>query len=85
MFESVFGVVSAMFGWDSLGKFVLIAGLLLVALGGLMFLVGKVPFLGRLPGDIVIEREKFHFTFPLTTCILLSALLTLAAWLLGRR
>ena len=74
-----------MFGWDSLGKFFLIAGLLLVALGGLIFLVGKVPFLGRLPGDIVIERENFRFTFPLTTCVLLSALLTLAAWLLGRR
>ena len=85
MFESVFGVVSAMFGWDSLGKFFLIAGLLLVALGGLMVLAGKVPFLGRLPGDIVVERENFRFTFPLATCILLSALLTLAAWLLGRR
>ena len=74
-----------MFGWDSLGKFFLIAGLLLVALGGLLFLAGKVPFLGRLPGDIVIERENFRFSLPLTTCLLLSAVLTLAAWLLGRR
>ena len=74
-----------MFGWDSLGKFFLIAGLLLVALGGLLFLAGKVPFLGRLPGDIVIERENFRFSFPLTTCLVLSAVLTLAAWLLDRR
>ncbi len=74
-----------MFGWDSLGKFLVIAGLLLVALGGLMFLVGKVPFLGRLPGDIVIERENFRFYFPLATCVLLSAMLTLLMWLVGRR
>ena len=74
-----------MFGWDWLGKFLIIAGLLLLALGGLLFLVGKVPFLGRLPGDIVVEREHFRFYFPLATCLLLSAILTLAAWLLGRR
>jgi hypothetical protein len=74
-----------MFGWDSLGKFLMIAGLLLLALGGLMFLVGKVPFLGRLPGDIVVERENFRFYFPLATCLLLSAVLTLIFWLLGRR
>ncbi len=74
-----------MSGWDALGKFFLIAGLLLVAPGGLMFLAGKVPFLGRLPGDIVIDRENFRSYFPLTTCIFLSALLTLIFWLLGRR
>lgn len=74
-----------MFGWDWVGKFLMIAGLLLLALGGLLFLAGKVPFLGRLPGDIVIERENFRFYFPLATCLLLSAILTLAAWLLGRR
>jgi len=74
-----------MFGWDSLGKLLVVAGLLLVGLGGLLLLGGKVPFLGRLPGDIVIEREHFRFAFPLATCLLLSAVLTLAAWLLSRR
>jgi hypothetical protein len=74
-----------MFGWDSLGKFLMIAGVLLLALGGLMFLLGKVPFLGRLPGDIAIERQNFRFYFPLATCLLLSAVLTLIFWLLGRR
>ena len=74
-----------MSGWDALGKFLMIAGLLLLALGGLMFLAGKVPFLGRLPGDIVIERQNFRFYFPLATCLLLSAVLTLIFWLLGRR
>ena len=78
-------VASTMSGWDGLGKFFMIAGLLLLALGGLMFLLGKVPFLGRLPGDIVIERQNFRFHFPLATCLLLSAVLTLIFWLLGRR
>ncbi len=74
-----------MFGWDSLGKFLVLTGILLVILGGLLLLVGKVPFLGRLPGDIVIERENFRFYFPLATCVLLSAMLTLLMWLVGRR
>ena len=74
-----------MFGWDALGKFLMIAGLLLLVLGGLLFLVGKSPFIGRLPGDIVIEREHFRLYIPLATCLLLSAPLSLAAWLLGGR
>ncbi len=74
-----------MFGWDSLGKFLVLTGILLVILGGLLLLVGRVPFLGRLPGDIVIERENFRFYFPLATCVLLSAMLTLLMWLVGRR
>jgi DUF2905 family protein len=74
-----------MFGWDTLGKFLVIAGLLLVALGGLLFLAGKIPFSGRLPGDIVIERGNFRFYLPLATCVLISLVLTLASWLLGRR
>jgi len=74
-----------MSGWDVLAKLLMIAGLLLLVLGGLMFLVGKVPFLGRLPGDIVIKRQNFRFYFPLATCLLLSAVLTLIFWLLGRR
>ena len=74
-----------MFGWDALGKFLMIAGLLLLVLGGLVFLVGKVPYIGRLPGDIVIERENFRLYIPLATCLLLSLLLTLVAWLFGGR
>ena len=74
-----------MFGWDGLAKFLVIAGLLLVVLGGLLFLMGRIPFLGRLPGNIVIERGNFRLYFPLATCILLSLLLTLISWLLGRR
>jgi len=63
----------------------LLIGVILVVLGGLLLLVGKVPFLGRLPGDIVIERKNFTFYFPLATSILLSIVLTLLLSLFGRR
>jgi hypothetical protein len=57
----------------------------LALLGGLLLLVGKVPFLGRLPGDIAIRRGNWSFYFPLTTSIVISILLTLLLSLFGRR
>jgi hypothetical protein len=63
----------------------LLIGVTLVFLGGVLLLAGKVPFLGRLPGDIVIERKNFTFYFPLATSILLSIVLTLILSLFGRR
>ena len=74
-----------MWGFESLGRILLLIGVTLVLLGGLLLLVGKVPFLGRLPGDIVIERKNFTFYFPLATSILLSIVLTLLFSLFGRR
>jgi hypothetical protein len=68
-----------------LGKFLIILGIIVVALGGLLLLSGKIPWLGRLPGDIVIHKKNFTFYFPLATSILLSLLLTLIFWLLRRR
>lgn len=69
-----------------LGKMLLIAGLILSAVGGLLWLAGhwNLPF-GRLPGDINIERPDFKFHFPLATCLLVSAVVTLVIWLLRRR
>lgn len=61
-----------------LGKALIFAGLALAALGLLVMAVHRLP-LGRLPGDIAIVRPGFRFYFPLTTCLLLSALLGLAA------
>ncbi len=49
----------------------------MAALGVLLLFSDKIPWLGRLPGDISIKRENFTFYFPLTTCILLSLLLSL--------
>jgi hypothetical protein len=58
-------------------------GLVLLAAGLLWPLVGKLGF-GRLPGDIVIQRENFTFYFPLITSVVLSVILSLALWLFSR-
>lgn len=58
-------------------------GLMMVALGALWPVIGKLG-LGRLPGDIVIRRDHFAFYAPITTCLLISAVLSLIVWLLNR-
>ena len=71
------------------GRMLVVLGLVLITVGGLLWLGGalggKVPFLGRLPGDIHVERGNWSFYFPLTTSILLSIVLTLVLALLSRR
>ena len=66
-----------MFGFQQLGKILIIFGLALVAIGGLFLLGDKIPFLGRLPGDIHIKKNNFGFYFPLATCIIISIILTI--------
>jgi hypothetical protein len=66
------------------GKILIAAGLLLILLGVLYLVFGKVPLIGRLPGDFRIERENFRFYFPLATSLLVSALVTLLIWLFRR-
>jgi len=66
------------------GKILILLGLLLILAGVLFLYGGKIPFLGRLPGDIRIERENFTFYFPLGTCLLLSVLLSFILWLFRR-
>jgi len=61
---------------ETTGKFLLIVGGALVLLGGLLWLLSKVSFLGRLPGDIHIERPGFTCLIPLVSSIVLSILLT---------
>ncbi len=60
-----------------LGKVLLIFGIFMVVVGLFLMFAPKIPFLGRLPGDIVIRRGNFTFYFPLATSILLSVLLTI--------
>lgn len=68
-----------------LGKFLFIFGVVLVAVGALLTLGPHLPLrLGRLPGDIVIRRGNFAFYFPLATCLLLSVIVSLLFWILGR-
>ena len=63
---------------SSIGKWVVLAGLGLAGAGALLWLAGKAGLpLGRLPGDLRIERPGFSFLFPLGTCIVLSILLAL--------
>lgn len=69
---------------QELGKLLVILGLVLTGVGFFLWkFSGKLP-LGRLPGDIAIEKPGFSFYFPLGTCLLLSALLTLVLWLFRR-
>lgn len=67
-----------------LGKTLIVIGLIIVVLGAILVFAGKVPWLGRLPGDITIKKENFTFYFPLATSILLSLLLSLILWLLRK-
>jgi len=61
----------------SLGRVLVIFGLLIVIIGALLIFAPKIPLLGRLPGDIVIRRENITFYFPVATCIILSLFLTI--------
>jgi hypothetical protein len=64
-----------------LGKLLIGFGVVMIVLGGIFLLLGnlsgKVPWIGRLPGDIYIQRENWSFYFPLATSILVSIILTL--------
>jgi membrane protein implicated in regulation of membrane protease activity len=64
-----------------LGKFLVIAGLILAAVGALLWSGLAKGWLGRLPGDIHYNKGNFSFYFPIVTCLLFSALLTLILWL----
>ncbi len=66
------------------GRVLIALGIALVVAGLLLSFAGRIPFLGRLPGDIVVERPGFRLYFPLATSILLSILLSAVLWLLRR-
>ncbi|GJQ23017.1 MAG: DUF2905 domain-containing protein [Planctomycetia bacterium] len=70
---------------SAFGKIFIGLGILMIIVGGLFVLGGKIPFLGRLPGDIAIQRKNFSFYFPITTCIIISIIFSLVMWLLRRR
>ena len=70
---------------ESLGRMLVILGLTLAAVGILVIYSPRIPFLGKLPGDIHIERENFSFNFPLTTCIILSLMVSAILWILRKK
>lgn len=69
---------------NDIGKILIVSGLVLAAIGLFISLGGKFNFLGKLPGDIHIERDNFSFYFPLGTCLLVSLLLSLFFWFFKR-
>ena len=70
---------------NDVGKVLIAFGLLITLAGLVLVLVGRVPWIGRLPGDIHVQRGNFTFYFPLATSLVLSVVLTLLLYLLGRR
>lgn len=69
---------------SQLGKLLIIFGVTLAAVGVVLLLAPKIPWLGKLPGDFTYRGERFTFYFPLATCILLSVILSLILYLLRR-
>jgi len=67
-----------------LGKALILLGVLAMASGVVFLLIGRLPWIGRLPGDIVFRRDDFVFIFPLTTCLVVSVLVSLVLYWLRR-
>lgn len=67
-----------------LGRALIFFGVILTGFGLLLLMAPKMPWLGRLPGDILIQRERFSFYFPLASCLLASLLLSVLLWVIGR-
>jgi hypothetical protein len=68
-----------------LGKVLVGIGLLLVVVGGVLALGGRISWFGRLPGDIYVQRGNWSFYFPLATSVLVSVVLSFLVWLITRR
>ncbi len=62
--------------WLDIGRVLVFFGIIIILGGILILLTGKIPLLGRLPGDITIHTKKFHFYFPVATSIIISIFLT---------
>jgi len=74
-----------MFDFSNLGRFFIMIGLIIAGIGFALIFAGKIPWLGRLPGDFFFRGKDFSFYFPLTTGILISVILTLILWFINRR
>ena len=70
---------------NDLARLLIVLGVVMALAGVALLVVGRVPWLGCLPGDIHIERDNWSFHFPIATSLLLSLLLTLVFYLIGRR
>ncbi|HWO41796.1 MAG TPA: DUF2905 domain-containing protein [Candidatus Eisenbacteria bacterium] len=66
------------------GKALIFIGIALLVLGVVFVLGGRIPWFGNLPGDITIQRDRFTFYFPLTTCLVVSVIISLVLYFLRR-
>ena len=67
------------------GKILISIGLLLAILGVIFTFGNKLPFVGRLPGDIAVERKNYSFYFPVATCIIISVVMSFILWLFSKK
>ena len=70
---------------SGIGKLLIFLGIILAVAGIILVFMGKIPWFGKLPGDIYIKKENFSFYFPLATSILLSIILSLVMLFIGRK
>lgn len=68
-----------------LGRLIIVAGIILVVFGFFLMYIKHVPFIGKLPGDIHIQKKNFSFYFPITSSILISFIISLILYLIKRR
>ena len=71
-------------GLEPLGRLLVIVGVFITVLGAIMLLTPRVPWLGRLPGDIVIHRDDLTIYIPLTTMLIVSVVLSVVLSVIGR-
>ena len=69
----------------SIGRLLILAGIMAIAVGVVLLFLPRIPWLGRLPGDIVVQRERVTFYFPIVTSIVVSIVLTILLNLFFRR
>ena len=72
------------FPLNSLGKSLIIIGGIIIVIGLLMIFGNKIPYIGRLPGDIIIKKKIFTFYFPITSLIVLNLMFLLISWLMRK-
>ncbi len=70
-----------MLGVGTLGKFLILLGAFIMIAGVLLLVGEKIPWIGRLPGDLLIRKKNFTFYFPIVTSLLISLILTLLLWI----
>jgi uncharacterized protein HemY len=69
----------------SFARVIILAGAILMAIGIFLLFSDKIPWLGKLPGDVYIQKKSFSFSFPITTCLLISIALSIIMYFIIRR